>query len=106
MSASSESAAVSGAKSPKLEGQGPDQLPILALGLSLSSFLALSYLISVVAALMLPEPTVQAWLQLFPGAPAFNWWGVIKGLAVSIICGWYIAYVFGTIYNFFSARFR
>ena len=82
------------------------RLSVVAVGLSLSAFFALSYLICFAVEVLLPDPSVQAWLSLFPGTLAVNWLGLAHGLALSLIWGWYIAFAFVPIYNFFAARFR
>lgn len=86
-------------------GGATARISIVALGMSLSVFFSLTFVICFLVALLVPDPMLIAWLT-FSGATAVpNWWGLVAGLALSVVCGWYIALVFGTIYNYFAARF-
>jgi hypothetical protein len=80
------------------------RLSIAVVGVSLSSFFVLAYAVCFIAELLLPDPAVQAWLKLFPGALSVNWFGLIQGLVLSVFWGWFIGLVFVPIYNFYSAR--
>ena len=88
------------------ESSPAGRLSVAAVGLSLSSFFALTYLICFLVELIVPEPAIQAWLRLFPGTLSINWLGLAQGLALSVIWGWYVALGFVPIYNSFTARFR
>lgn len=48
------------------EGSPARRLSVAAVGLSLSAFFALTYLICFAVEFLLPEPAIQAWLNLFP----------------------------------------
>jgi len=88
-------------------GQGlVSTLNIVTLGLSLSAFFALSYLICIIGYLLLPVLPIQhAGLSIFlPGFELLSWRSFFLGLVESLIWGWYIALVFAAIYNFFSRR--
>src|SRR5262249_33480954 len=86
----------------------PRRLPLVALGLSLSAFLALSYVICIVGYLVAPGmPVKHEALAIFlPGFELLTWQTFLLGLAESYVWGWYIAVGFGLIYNFFAARVR
>jgi hypothetical protein len=81
-------------------------LPIAALGLSLSAFLAISYVLCIVGYLIAPGlPVKHEALAIFlPGFELLNWKTFLLGLAESYAWGWYVALVFGPLYNFFAAR--
>lgn len=82
------------------------RLSVAAVGLSLSTFFALTYLLCFVVELVLPDPAIPVWLRPFPGTLSIDWFGVLQGLVLSLIWGWYVALAFVPIYNFFTARFR
>jgi len=67
-------------------------IPVVILGLSLSLFFVISYLICIAGYLLLPGFELLSWRSFF------------LGLIESFIWGWYIALVFGSLYNFFSRR--
>ena len=46
----------------------------------------------------------ETWLRLLPGFTWLSWPSFLLGLAESFAYGWYIALVFGPLYNFFAAR--
>ena len=81
------------------------KVPITALGLSLSSFFAISFLGCILLGLIVPDAGMhRPWLQFFPG---FEWVtprGVVIGLIWTQVYGWYIALVLGSLSNFFAAR--
>jgi hypothetical protein len=78
-------------------------LSITAFGLSLSTFFAVTYLLCVAFRLIAPDVGSHiSWFQFFPG---FSWTpaGVLLGLIESVAYGWYVALVFGWLFNFFAA---
>src|SRR6266536_3307702 len=77
---------------------------VVTLGLSLSAFFAISYLICIAGYLLFPGVPVQhAALSIFlPGFELLNWRSFFLGLVESVLWGWYIAVVFGPLYNFFN----
>jgi hypothetical protein len=79
---------------------------IVTLGLSLSVFFVISYMICIAGYLLLPGfPVQHAALSIFlPGFELLTWQSYFLGLIESFVWGWYIALVFGPIYNFFSRR--
>lgn len=79
-------------------------IPVFALGLSLSSFFVFSYLICVIGYLLLPNlPIEHSALAIFlPGFTLLSWQSYLLGLVESFAWSWYIAVVFGTLYNFFA----
>lgn len=86
---------------------GVPQIPINALGLSLSTFFALTYVLCIAFGLVVPSWEMhRPWLQFFPGFEWLTLRGFSIGLVESIAYGWYVAAVFGPLFNFFSARRR
>src|SRR6516225_1245211 len=81
-------------------------IPIVTLGLSLSLFFVISYVICIAGYLLFPGVPVQhAVLSVFlPGFELLSWRSFCLGMAESFIWGWYIALVFGALYNFISRR--
>ena len=81
-------------------------IPVVTLGLSLSLFFVISYLICIAGYLGLPGfPVQHAALSVFlPGFELLSWRSFCLGMAESFVWGWYIALVFGALYNFFSRR--
>ena len=81
-------------------------IPVFALGMGLSLFLATSYVLCVLGYLFLPSlPIEHSALTIFlPGFTLLSWPGFFLGLVESFGWGWYVALVFGPLYNFFAAR--
>jgi hypothetical protein len=81
-------------------------IPVLVLGLSLSAFLVFSYLLCIVGYLLFPGlPVEHAALAIFlPGFTLLSLQSFLLGLVECILWGWYIALVFGHIYNFCVLR--
>ena len=81
-------------------------IPVIALGMGLSLFLALSYILCILAYVFVPGvPITHSALTLFlPGFTLLSWTSLCLGLIESFAWGWYVALVFGPIYNFFAAR--
>jgi hypothetical protein len=80
-------------------------IPIVALGMSLGSFLALTFVFCVLFDLWLPDQAMNVvWAPLLPGFTWISWPSFFLGLIESFAYGWYVALVFGSLYNFFAAR--
>ena len=88
------------------DGDEGAAIRVMTLGLSLSVFFLISYVICIAGYLLLPGfPVQHAALSIFlPGFELLSWRSFCLGMAESFIWGWYIALVFGTLYNFFSRR--
>jgi hypothetical protein len=82
------------------------RIPVIRFGQALSSFFILSYAICVLGYLFLPGlPVDHAALGIFlPGFTLLSWHTFFLGLIESFLWGWYIALVFGPLYNFFVGR--
>lgn len=84
---------------------GGARIPLVPFGISLSTFLAISYLLCILLGLFGDWGLHQPWLQFLPGFTWLTWPSFFLGLAESIAFGWYTALVFGGLYNFALARF-
>jgi hypothetical protein len=87
--------------------RGTSRISVVALGASLSAFLMISYVLCVLLGLVLWDWGLhQPWLQFLPGFTWLTWPSFLLGLAETFTYGWYIALVFGPLYNFFAARWQ
>lgn len=86
----------------------PRTVPVFALGMSLSLFLAFSFTVCVIGYLLFPALSIaHAALAIFlPGFSLLSWGTFFLGLVESLFWGWYIALIFGPLFNFFAARGR
>ena len=83
------------------------RLSIIALGMSLSLSLAITYVLCVLFGLWFPEQaTHDSWAPLLPGFVWLSWSSFLLGLAEIFAYGWYAALLVGALYNFFVARLR
>ena len=81
-------------------------IPVMALGMALSLFLVISYLICVTTWFIPGLPISHAMLTNFlPGFELLTWKSFVLGLVESFLWGWYVALIFGPLYNFFAVRF-
>ena len=83
-------------------------IPLFAFGMSLSLFFVISYVICIIGYLAFPSlPINHAALSIFlPGFELLTLVTFCIGLIESFFWGWYIALIFGTLYNFFVSRSR
>ena len=81
-------------------------IPVFAFGMSLAIFFVISYVACILLYLLAPGWVLNhAMLSLFlPGFELLSWPSFFLGLAESFGYGWYIALIFGPLYNFFAAR--
>jgi hypothetical protein len=81
-------------------------IAVRPLGMALSAFLAISYILCIVGYLVLPGiPVKHEALSIFlPGFELLSWRTFLIGLLESYAWGWYVAVVFTPLYNLFSAR--
>ena len=88
-----------------LPGRSITFVPVVALGMSLGSFSALTYLLCVLFDLWFPSLAMNpVWAPLLPGFVWISWTGFFLGLTEAFAYGWYIALVFGPLYNFFARK--
>ena len=83
------------------------RLPVVPLGLSLGLFLVITYAACVGFDLMFPgQAMYQTWLRLLPGFSWLNWESFLLGAIESFAYGWFIALIFGPLFNFFALKFE
>lgn len=81
------------------------RVPVIALGMSLGLFLAITFVLCVLFDLWFPgQAMYQTWLRLLPGFTWLTWPSFFLGLIQSFAYGWYVALVFGPLYNVFAGR--
>jgi len=79
------------------------RLPVIALGMSLGLFLAVTFALCVGFDLLFPgQAMYESWQRLLPGFTWLSWPSFLLGLVESFAYGWYVALVFGPLYNFFA----
>jgi hypothetical protein len=80
---------------------------IVPLALSLSAFFAITYLLCLGLGLFVPDAGMhKPWLQFLPGFEWLTLRGFLIGLVWTQLYGWYIASLFGLLFNFFATRNR
>ena len=82
------------------------RIPVVPLGLGLGSFFAITFVLCVLFDLWFPSWAMNpVWAPLLPGFTWLNWSSFFLGLLEVFAYGWYIALVFGPLFNFFAARY-
>ncbi len=83
-------------------------IPVIAFGLSVSLFFVITYVACIVFYLLFPGLVrTHALLALFlPGFSLLDWPSFFIGLAESFAYGWYVALIFGPLFNFFATKYR
>jgi hypothetical protein len=85
--------------------RGASRIPVVALGMSLGVFLAITFVLCVLFDLWFPAQAMNPlWAPLLPGFTWLSWTSFVVGLVESFAYGWYVALVFGPLYNFFAAK--
>jgi len=82
------------------------RISVFVLGLSLSLFLMISYVLCIIGYLVLPGlPIEHSALSIFlPGFALLSWRTFVLGAIESLAWGWYVALIFCPLFNFFAAR--
>jgi hypothetical protein len=81
------------------------RLGVIPLGLSLSSFLVITYVLCVLYGLFISDTGMHQLLAaMLPGFTWITWPSFFLGLVWSFVYGWYVAVVFAPLFNFFNAR--
>jgi hypothetical protein len=88
-------------------GRSAAYVPMVALGLSLSLFFVIFYVICIIGYLVFPGlPIKHEALGIFlPGFELLSWSTFFLGLVESFVWGWFIALIFTPLFNFFARRF-
>ena len=83
------------------------RIPVLVFGMSLGTFLAVTYTLCIGFDLIFPgQAMYQTWLRLLPGFTWLTWPSFLLGLVESFAYGWYVALVFGPLFNLFARWWR
>jgi hypothetical protein len=80
------------------------RLSISGLGWGFSAVLVVLFVLCMLAALFLPMRPAHGGVALFSDAPLGSARLWVEGLIWSVVAGWLIALVFGTVYNWIVAR--
>lgn len=80
------------------------RLSISGLGWGFSAALVVLFVLCTLAALFVPIRLAHGWVALFSDAPVGSARLWAEGLIWSVVAGWLIALVFGTVYNWIVAR--
>jgi len=87
------------------ETRKPAQIPIAALGWSLGIFLAITFTLCVAFGLIFPSATMyQIWMPLLPWVSWISVGSFLLGLVETLLYGWFVALIFGPLFNFFAER--
>ncbi|MBI1220941.1 MAG: hypothetical protein GC186_20680 [Rhodobacteraceae bacterium] len=79
----------------------------MVLGLSLGLFLAMTYALCVGFDLLFPAQSMhQNWQSFLPGFVWLTWQSFLLGLVEAFAYGWYVALIFGPLFNFFASKIR
>ena len=80
-------------------------IPVMPLGMTLSGFLSISYILCVLFDLWFPAYAMNpAWSALLPGFVWISWGSFFLGLIETFAYGWYAALLFALLHNFFASR--
>jgi hypothetical protein len=83
------------------------RLAIVPLGMTLGSFLVITYVLCVLFGLFMSERGFHLlFAQLIPGFTWITWPSFFLGLLGSFFFGWYVAVLFAPLFNFFAARMK
>lgn len=80
------------------------RLSISGLGWGFSAALVVLFIFCMLTALFMPIRLAHGWVSMLSDAPLDSSRVWMDGLLWSIVVGWLIALVFGTIYNWIVAR--
>lgn len=88
------------------QGRNLRAIPLGVLGLSLSIFLAVSFLLCVAGEYIPIVRDFHLLKALYPALDMAQPQTIAIGAVWAFLVGWYVALVFGSLYNFFTARQR
>lgn len=79
------------------------EVDITQLGLALTAFFVVTFLVCIALGLVVPDWEMhKPWLQFFPWFEWLTVKGVLIGLVEAVVYAWYVAIVFGLIFNRFG----
>lgn len=79
------------------------RIPVIPLGLSLGCFFAITFVLCVGFDLLFPDQAMhETWARLLPGFVWLTWPSFVLGLVETFAYGWYVALIFGPLFNFFA----
>ena len=84
--------------------QAHTRLSISGLGWGFSAALVVLFVLCMLAALFVPIRAEHGYVTLFSDAPISSTHMWAEGLIWSVVAGWLIALVFGSVYNWIVAR--
>jgi hypothetical protein len=84
--------------------QSHRQVRIRDLGWSFSATLVVLFVLCMLAALFMPLRLAHGWVGLLSDAPIHSSRVWVEGLIWSVVLGWLVAIIFGTIYNWIVVR--
>ncbi len=81
-------------------------IPLMPFGTSVSLFFVVTYTGCIVFYLLFPDlvRTHALLAQFLPGFTLLDWPSFFLGLVESFGFGWYVALIFGPLYNYFVGR--
>lgn len=81
-------------------------IPLVPFGMSVSLFFVVTYTGCIVFYLLFPDlvRTHALLAQFLPGFTLLDWPSFFLGLFESFGFGWYVALIFGPLYNYFVGR--
>lgn len=87
------------------EARRAAHIPIQALGWSLGLFLAIAYTICVLFDLVFPGQSMTGlWAPLLPWVEGIGLGSYALGVVETLLYGWFVALIFGPLFNFFAER--
>ena len=82
---------------------GSKRLSVISVAVSLGLFLAISFVLCVALAFVVPDAGLhRPWVQFLPGFSWLTWPSFFLGLCESFAYGLYTGIVFVPLYNFFA----
>jgi 2TM family of unknown function (DUF5676) len=81
-------------------------IPLIPFGMSVSLFFVVTYMGCIVFYLLFPDlvRTHALLAQFLPGFTLLDWPSFFLGLVESFGFGWYVALIFGPLFNYFVGR--
>jgi hypothetical protein len=85
---------------------GARLIPVVPFGMSVSLFFVVTYVACILFYLLFPDlvQTHALLAQFLPGFRLLDWPSFFIGLAESFAYGWYVALIFGPLFNYFVGR--